>query len=381
MASIHKYLAEGKGTERQRTRWRVYYKNDKDKWTSKAGFKTKAEAQQFMSGVEVAVSRNEYVTPSGSRAKVGELAPAWLSKKETALAASSYRKLESAWRIHVAPVWGDRVLKTILPTEVEMWVSDLQNGTTTTGRAAVGASITIRCHEILAGVLDDAVKDKRLLTNPARGVKLPRKQPRRNVYLTHEEVAALAKHAEYPELVYVLAYTGIRWGEAVGLQVKHVDFERCRLSIERNLVEDGGRYEDKAPKSGKARLVPFPQFITPHLRAACKDKMGEASVFTHKHGGGYLKHPHSYNGWFVRALAAAGVEKKITPHDLRHSAASFAVASGAPVPLVQRMLGHKSAAMTLDVYADLFEEQVDSVADAMDAAYRAAAAPGGLGLS
>ena len=67
-------------------------------------------------------------------------------------------------------------------------------------------------------------------------------------------------------------------------------------------------------------------------------------MFTHKHGGGYLKHPHSYNGWFVRALAAAGVEKKITPHDLRHSAASFAVASGAP-------------------------------------AYRAAAAPGGPGLS
>ncbi|TFU22318.1 hypothetical protein E4U03_06490 [Rothia nasimurium] len=120
----------------------------------------------------------------------------------------------------------------------------------------------------------------------------------------------------------MVAWAG--WGEAVGLQVKHVDFERCRLSIERNLVEGGGRYEDKAPKSGKAQLVPFPRFIAQYLRVACKDKLGEASVFTHKHGGGYLKHPHSYNGWFVRALAASGIEKKITPHDLRHSAASFA---------------------------------------------------------
>lgn len=106
MASIHKYLAEGKGTERQRTRWRVYYKNDKDKWTSKAGFKTKAEAQQFMSGVEVAVSRNEYVTPSDSRATVEQLAPAWLHKKETSLRPSSYRPLEAAWRNHVAPRLG-----------------------------------------------------------------------------------------------------------------------------------------------------------------------------------------------------------------------------------------------------------------------------------
>lgn len=375
MASVHRYVVKGEGSERQRTRWRVQYKTPTGKWTNKRGFKTKAEATQFLSGVEVAISRNEYITPSDSKATVGELAPAWLHKKETALATSSYRKLESAWRVHVAPIWGERILKTILPTEIEMWVSDLQNGTTATGRKPVGASITIRCHEILAGVLDDAVKDKRLLANPARGVKLPRKRARKNVYLTHEEVAALTKYAEYPELVQVLAYTGIRWGEAVGLQVKHVDFERCRLRIERNLVEDGGHYEDKAPKSGKARLVPFPRFLLPYLREACKDKLGEASVFTHRHGGGYLKHPHSYNGWFVRALSAAGIEKKLTPHDLRHSAASFAVTSGASVKLVQQMLGHKSAAMTLDVYADLFEDELDSVAAAMDAAYRSVAEP------
>ena len=61
--------------------------------------------------------------------------------------------------------------------------------------------------------------------------------------------------------------------------------------------------------------------------------------------------------------------------------AYFAVASGAPVNLIQRMLGHESAAMTLDVYADLFESQLGTVSAAMDAAYRAATAPGGTGLS
>jgi integrase len=59
-----------------------------------------------------------------------------------------------------------------------------------------------------------------------------------------------------------------------------------------------------------------------------------------------------------------------TPHDLRHTAASLAVAAGANVKAVQRMLGHASAAMTLDVYADLFEDDLDQVADRLDLAAR-----------
>jgi integrase len=56
----------------------------------------------------------------------------------------------------------------------------------------------------------------------------------------------------------------------------------------------------------------------------------------------------------------------ITPHDLRHTAASLAVSAGANVKAVQRMLGHASAAMTLDVYADLFDEDLSAVSDALN---------------
>nr|WP_268773233.1 tyrosine-type recombinase/integrase [Microbacterium sp. Leaf436] len=71
--------------------------------------------------------------------------------------------------------------------------------------------------------------------------------------------------------------------------------------------------------------------------------------------------------WFVTALDAAGLER-MTVHDLRHTAASLAISSGANVKAVQRMLGHASAAMTLDVYADLFDDDVDTVSAALDAA-------------
>jgi integrase len=55
----------------------------------------------------------------------------------------------------------------------------------------------------------------------------------------------------------------------------------------------------------------------------------------------------------------------VTPHDLRHTAASLAVSAGANVKAVQRMLGHASAAMTLDVYADLFDDDLEAVATAL----------------
>jgi integrase len=83
-----------------------------------------------------------------------------------------------------------------------------------------------------------------------------------------------------------------------------------------------------------------------------------------------------------RKLFAAAVEKcqntdktfpTVTPHDLRHTAASLAVSAGANVKAVQRMLGHAKASMTLDVYADLFDDDLDSVADSLDAAIRTSA--------
>ena len=57
---------------------------------------------------------------------------------------------------------------------------------------------------------------------------------------------------------------------------------------------------------------------------------------------------------------------RISPHDLRHTAASLAISTGANVKAVQRMLGHASAALTLDTYADLFDEDLDVVAQRLN---------------
>lgn len=85
-------------------------------------------------------------------------------------------------------------------------------------------------------------------------------------------------------------------------------------------------------------------------------------------GAKYLPRPKSARGWFAGAVHRAGVQK-ITPHDLRHTAASLAVSAGVNVLALQRMLGHQSAKVTLDTYADLFDTDLDAVAVTLHAAY------------
>ena len=86
----------------------------------------------------------------------------------------------------------------------------------------------------------------------------------------------------------------------------------------------------------------------------------------------HLNQPTVKGGWWVQAIARAQAADPTFPiptiHDRRHTATSLAVSAGANVKAVQRMLGHASAAMTLDVYADLFDEDIESVSTALDQA-------------
>jgi integrase len=93
-------------------------------------------------------------------------------------------------------------------------------------------------------------------------------------------------------------------------------------------------------------------------------------VFTGVRGHGVLRNRIFRRAGFDRGAESVGLPG-LVPHELRHTAASLAVSAGANVKAVQRMLGHASAAMTLDTYADLFDDDLDAVADRLDVAARA----------
>ncbi len=122
------------------------------------------------------------------------------------------------------------------------------------------------------------------------------------------------------------------------------------------------------PKTHEARSVPYPKFLSEPIARECEGKDRDGLLF----GGGlaHLKRSDSTSGWFqhavLRAQAVDPTFPRVTPHDLRHTAASLAISAGAKA--VQRMLGHASAAMTLDTYADLFDDDLDDVSERMNAA-------------
>ncbi|ANJ25716.1 tyrosine-type recombinase/integrase [Agromyces aureus] len=347
-------------------RYRVRYRKPDHTQTTKRGFKTKKEADLFLASVELGKAAGTYIDPSHARMTVGAAGAAWLAS-QTHLKPSSVAVVESAWRLHVEPAWGRVPVGDVRHSDVQSWIARLSSGDGGNAKPKSPALVH-RCFGVLAGILDAAVKDRRIPSNPGRGVGLPRKVSREHVYLSHQQVDQLARAAgEHATLLRVLAYTGLRWGEVSGLRVGDVDLDRRRITVSVNAVLVGGKVVVGTPKTHKRRAVPFPAFLGAPLAQLCADRPPSSLLFPDKSGGHLTTPTVRENSWFDKSLRHAELEP-MTVHDLRHTAASLAVSAGANVKAVQRMLGHASAAMTLDTYSDLFDDDLDTVAARLDEA-------------
>ena len=353
MATIERYL-----TTHGQVRYSVRYRTPEHTQTRKRGFTTKRDAELYAATVEISKARGEYVSTSASRVRIGELGLPWLARQQGHMKPSGHRSLDSAWHVHVAPRWGAVRIGEVRFSDVQAWISDLA----TTHRS----TIVRTAHSVLARILDDAVADRMLANNPARGVKLPPRSARTNVYLSATQLDALATESgHYRSLVLLLGVGGLRWGEAAALRVSDVDFLRRRVTLHTNAVKVGGDFAVGTLKSGKSRTFTLPEFVIEALAATTKGK-GRDELLWPSATGGYLGPPSSHDSWLSGAVArcqkADPTFPRVTAHALRHTAASLAISAGANPKVVQRMLGHASAAMTLDVYADLFDSDLDQVA-------------------
>lgn len=341
------------------TRYRVRYRTPDNRQTDKRGFKTRRAATDFLNSVEVSKLKGEFIEARRARATIDDLGPDWLAQKVD-IKVSTRAALESCWQVHVRPKWGKWTISTIEQSHVRTWIADLAS-------SGLSATTVKRAHGVLAGILDEAVRDRRILSNPCRGVKTPRKVSKQKTFLSHEQLHALANASgEHRAMVLLMGYTGLRWGEVIALRVRDLNLIRRRISIAENAVEVGSHIHIGTPKTHEQRSVAFPEFLSILLLKQAADKLPDALLFPGSDGLHLRRTRTDANGkgWFAQAVRKAGVPR-ITPHELRHTAASLAISAGANVKAVQAMLGHKSAAMTLDTYSGLFPDDLDAVADAM----------------
>jgi len=339
-------------------RYRPHFRDPSGREVTKA-FDRKIDAQRWLDEQTVALVHGSYVHPERSRLTVGQWAETWLAGrahlKPKTLA--SYRSLLST---RVLPTWQRVPLSKVAHSDVVAWVAAMRV-------EGLSASRTRQAYHVLTSMLDAAVRDGRLARNPAAGVDLPRLPTTDRRYLTHAQLAVLAEHCgPHRLLVLVLGYTGLRWGEAAALRVRRVDLPRGRIEVAESVTDVNGRMVFGPPKSHARRRVPVPRFLQDDL-ADQLTGLGPDDLVFPSQVGTPLRVQNFRRSQFDRAAAAGGLEG-LVPHELRHTAASLAIASGASIKGVQSMLGHASAAMTLDRYGHLFGDELDAVADRMAAA-------------
>jgi integrase len=339
-----------------RPRYVARYRDPSGRQRNKT-FTRKVDAERYLTGVENAKLTGQYVDPARSKITVSAWADLWLDAQAD-LAPKTRERYEGIISRHIRPKWGKAQLAAVTHAEVQRWLTRLE---------LAPASVR-KVHRVLSMALAYAVKDGRLAVNVAAGVSLPRVRQIERRFLTHQQVHFLADACgeEYRLAVLFLAYTGVRWGEMAALRVHRLDFLRRRALIAESVTPVKGVMTFGPTKGHERREVPLPRFLLEDVSRHVAGKASTDLVFTGARGA-VMRTGTFRRGALIEAAKSIGIPG-FHPHELRHTAASLAIASGADVKVVQQMLGHKSAVMTLDQYGHLFGDRLDIVADAMDAA-------------
>ena len=390
-------------------RWQARYRTPEGiRITAPETFKTKTDAGRFLDSIELDQLRGVWHDPVPSQQEtVRAWCRRWLKQHSPSLTRSTAASYDGLLEkcVLTRVVDGRQVglaelpLAALTPMRVGEWLAELQ-------RSGLSASRIRKAYRVLSLAMDAAVRERLLQTNPCgKHHRLPRLPEHDPAILTVAQVEILVAHLRNgapprgsdrsgaqpirpnPPLalvVEILAYGGLRIGEALALRRHHVDVLGCRLIVAESLTEISGTFSFGSTKTHQVRAVPLPRSLMCEIELHLADHVEPATdalLFTSATGG-----PVRYRS-LRRSLDAAcrrlGLEH-VTPHSLRASCASW-VAESDGVLEAARRLGHARSSVTTRHYARPMVGGDRVVADRLDQARLAAresapqlpAAPGG----
>ncbi|MCH9732226.1 MAG: site-specific integrase [Actinomycetia bacterium] len=339
-------------------RARVYYRG---RYVASRTFPRKRDAQEWERKQVETLKTGAWADPKAGEKPVREWCGIWLSA-QPARAWATERKIRGVVGKQIAGTFGRRPLVSVRPSEVQAWAADIsRKQSPATARHSLG---------VLRRVFDHALRDGAIHRNPAVGIRLPKVQGNDPRPLTHDELWRLADQLSEPRdrlLVLVAGYCGLRWGELAALRWTDVDLVRKTLRVARAYSEEAPLGELSPVKDHQARTVPIPAIVSEELASFRADPKPDGLVLPSATGTP-LRNRNFRRDIFDDAVDSLDLD--ITPHNLRDTAASLAIQAGASVVAVARLLGHESAATTLNHYAGLFPSDLDDVAQRLDAAAR-----------
>ena len=341
-------------------------------------FTRKNEAKDWHDDQVRKLKMGQWVDPKRGKVALDMVATEWL-KAGGRLKESSRREDARAWRNHIEPKFGRAPVASITTADVERWLGELVT------KKGLKPSTAKRQLATFRSLLDFAVKDRRINGNVAMEVEAPTggKSKREGQYLTKAEIEALTEACAIPrdddgkvlsrldengkpisnpyaDVVKVLALGGLRWGEVAGLQVRDlVSVPGRGLRLQRAVLSDSdtGRLYEETLKGHQARTVPLVSDLVPIIDRWADGKKPGDWLFHAPKGG-----PLAERNW-KRSMRWGAALKTIDRagfrvHDLRHTCASIWLGAGADPKVVQRILGHASATMTMDLYGHLYDQNL-----------------------
>lgn len=282
-----------------------------------------------------------------------------------------------AYELHVGrivPLIGDLPLQRLTRNDIALMAAQLAREASPMTKRPLSAATRAGLLVVLHRALDDAVEAGLLRSNPATKVRRPKvRRPEMHTWSGVELAQFLQATREdrLGPLWHLLALTGLRRGEALGLQWGDVDLEHGRLSIQRQRAIAGYAVQERPPKTGKARVVSLDADTMAVLRRQSQQQLEEAAawrqawlgdghVFTREDGAPW--HPDRVRVLFRRAVAASGAPR-IRMHDLRHTWATLALRAGVHPKVVQERLGHANIRITMDTYSHVLPDMQESAAE------------------
>jgi integrase len=346
------------------------------KQVRRRGFPTKAAALEVLRELVDQGEKGTYTPPS--RLTFGEYLEGWLGRLPVeGLAESTIANYRRLVRVYLRPRLGDVRLGELTPVMFDDLYAEL------TGRGLSARTVRL-VHTTASKALSAAERQRQIPTNPARSATPPRAAAAKRKQLTVWTAEELRRVLEVIDpgdgmhvAVAVMAMTGLRRGEAVGLRWDDVDLEGGRLTVRRSIVAvDGQDIERDDTKTGTSRRVVD---LGPETVARLRRWRSTQNEYRLRMGAGWQGRGQVFTtatgevldlrsfGRRLGTLARRAGVPVIRVHDLRHTHATLMLAAGANPRTVADRLGHTSVAFTLDVYAHVLPTQQADAAAALEA--------------
>jgi integrase len=325
-------------------------------------------AKKYAIGRE-AVARDNGPQNDGRGLTWGQWRDRWLSERrvEPSTKKGDTGRIEK----HLNRQWAGRNIKRIDRRAVQNWVNDLADD------PDLSAATVARIYYLFSASMKAAVKAGQLAASPCQLIDLPTPSPGQERFLTKSEVAYIHYFLDDPlaaDAILMLPYTGLRFGELVGLHWSRVDLNNATLTVAEVWDTAAGRIKGY-PKSKKPRVIPLASVVLDIL-AHCVPDTGTCGL-PHAKGstctsslvlptgsGRPIDYANLRNREWTVALELAGIPHARL-HDLRHTYASWLAQAGVPIHVIRELMGHKTVTTT-ERYSHIGSEQYGRVLSALD---------------